>query len=883
MKKTFLLSAIMMLLATTATAQAKQTLTINGQTLSKSVSNITFDGDNVVLTFSDATQQTADMETVVLSFEYSPSTTIQNLSGNDEEAIVTIYDTQGRLITTTTAGEAKTTLRNGIYVLKNGQQTKKVNLKPHTSRLTPPITRSAQPSSTMSDVARNPLVNQARLTLTDGDVKYYDTQAVSRIDIDADKGTLALTTTAGQQDAYDSSVATLTFAKRSASQGAITITEARGWLETAYVKFGLYDGATAYNVYVKGGQYADFTRIDRELVRNYGSYGRADIPGLVAGTYAVRVVPVVDDAEVATAAATETGITVSSYDRQGYAHFKYTAGVGAYNDDGSLKRGAKVFYVTAATAKTITTEVTGAEQNPCVGLQAIVAAYEKGKDTTPIAFRFIGLVTKDDLDYIGSKEEGVQVKGRRADSELNITFEGIGDDATLRGFGFLVRNARSVEFRNLAIIRCMDDGISLDTDNSNIWIHHLDVFYGKEGSGDKDKGDGATDVKSDSKYVTVSYNHYWDTGKTNMFGMKDETGPNYISYHHNWFDHSDSRHPRVRTMSVHVWNNYFDNVAKYGVGATTGSSVFVENNYFLKTKKPILASLQGTDGLGSGTFSGENGGMIKAYGNYFDRTAVHFSYYTQQNPSSKGCDAYETASRDEQVPATEKTLVGGTTYNNFDTDAQLIYSYTPDAAADVPAIVTGYYGAGRLNHGDISHTFADNVGNDDTDSAIDRVLASLIDNYTSKCKGILGEETTDNPDNPDNPENPDTPETPDGIILASFDSAPSNSMFTVGGNYGDGKITYDGTYYKKGVKLDSKGSITFTPAKNYDMTIILATAKTGRNVNLNGEMTTVSGTENTVGAYYEMQPIAVTAGTQYVLKKGSAESIVMLIKLVPIE
>ena len=67
------------------------------------------------------------------------------------------------------------------------------------------------------------------------------------------------------------------------------------------------------------------------------------------------------------------------------------------------------------------------------------------------------------------------------------------------------------------------------------------------------------------------------------------------------------------------------------------------------------------------------------------------------------------------------------------------------------------------------------------------------------------------------------------------------------------------------------------------MTLILATAKSGRDVKLNGEKTTVSGTENTEGKYYELQPISITAGTQYVLTKGSAESIVMLIKLEPKE
>ena len=765
--------------------------------------------------------------------------------------------------------------------------------------------------------------NQAVLTLKDKGVKYYNTADLTDISFDGNRVTVNVP---GGSFTYNGNVSNIAFVKATNSgggdepgggegdivnpEGAVQLTEARGWQESAFVTFNLLDGAKSYHVYVKGGQYSDYTKIDDQLVRNYGSYGRADVVGLKAGTYSMKVVAVnANGEEVASTANEATGMQVRNYPREGFA-FMGAYMPGAYNSDGTLKSGAKVFYVTKNTAKTITTTVVTTNKGgttECTGLQAIIAGYEKGFDTTPITFRFIGLVTKNDLDAVGSKEEGIQVKGKKADSEMNMTFEGIGNDATIKGFGFLVRNAKGVEFRNIGIMRCLDDGLSLDTDNSNIWIHHNDFFYGPNGGGDHAKGDGSCDVKSDSKYVTVSYNRFWDTGKTNMFGMKSESGPNYISYDHNWFDHSDSRHPRVRTMSVHVWNNFFDNVAKYGVGATSGASVFVENNYFLKTKKPILSSLQGTDGLGSGTFSGEDGGMIKAYGNYFDRTAAHFSYYTQKNPSAKGYDAYETATRDEQVPATEKTLVGGTTYNNFDTNGALMYSYTADAAADVPGIVKGFYGAGRLEHGDFTYTFSDNVGNDNTDSAYDAVLGGLLDNYQSTLVGIFGDESSSSGDQPGGGDEPGGGDQPGGgdepgggdqpgggdepgggevsgeTIVCSFDGAPSNAMFSVGSSeYGDGKITYEGTYYKKGLKLNSKGSITFTPAQNYNMTLVLATSKTGRDVKLNDEKTTVGGTENTEGAYYEMEPIAITKGTQYVITKGSAESIVMIIKLVPI-
>jgi hypothetical protein len=125
---------------------------------------------------------------------------------------------------------------------------------------------------------------------------------------------------------------------------------------------------------------------------------------------------------------------------------------------------------------------------------------------------------------------------------------------------------------------------------------------------------------------------------------------------------------------------------------------------------------------------------------------------------------------------------------------------------------------------------------------------------------------------------------PEGTIVASFDGTPSvANMFTVGGSYGDGKINYNGTSYKKGVKLDSKGSIVFTPAKNYNMSIVLATAKPGRNVKLNGKVTTVAGEENTAGAYYQLQPVVIEKGIECKLEKGSGESIVMLLILEPVE
>lgn len=589
-------------------------------------------------------------------------------------------------------------------------------------------------------VARNSKVNQMYVTTKSGDVKYYNTADLTSVKFEGDKAIIA-PKSGSENDEYNASVQKISFAKKvdqgesgdiDNPAGVIQITEAKGWQESAYLKWAPFEGASSYNVYV------DDKKIDAQLVRQYKSYYRADVLGLKEGTYSVKVVPVNADGKEIAGANTASNLVVKSYNREGFAHFKY-AGVGAYNNDGTLKAGAKVLYITAKTAKTVSTTVNTGKQETITGLQSIIDAYSKGKDTTPIAFRIIGKVNLSDLDHISSSAEGLQVKGKGAHSVMNMTFEGVGDDATVYGFGFLLRNTKSVEFRNFAIMRCLDDAMSLDTNNSHVWIHNMDLFYGKKGSAaDQAKGDGTVDIKGDSKYVTVAYNRFWDNGKASMCGMKSETGPNYITYHHNWFDHSDSRMARIRTMSVHMYNNYYQHNDVYGIGATMGSSVFMESNYFDAAKRPIMSSGQGTDAKGDGTFSGENGGLIKAYGNVFANKPENFSYipYSENNTSF---DAYEVSDPSEQVPASVKTLVGGTSYNNFDTDPSLMYAYAADKAEDVPSIVEGFYGAGRLNHGDIDFVIPDETVVTNGHQQPLPALASILDAYTSGVVKVFGE------------------------------------------------------------------------------------------------------------------------------------------------
>ena len=523
-----------------------------------------------------------------------------------------------------------------------------------------------------------------------------------------------------------------------AEAAAVAITGQGGWLESGFVTWQKAEGLK-YNVYVSPASSESWTKLDDELVREYPDYGRADALGLKAGSYRFKVVPVSNSEEQTSDAAVSSAVEVKAHNREGFAHKQAgTMGIGAYNNDGTLKSNARVLYVWGANAKTVSLKVKKDEKGneaTYTGLQNIIYGYQKGNtngsyDQRPLCVRIIGTIRDTDMDSFGSSAEGLQIKGAKDYQKMHITIEGVGNDATIWGFGFLLRNSASVELRNFGIMLCMDDCISIDTKNEMLWIHNLDFFYGKPGSdSDQKKGDGTLDIKGRSHWCTFSYNHFFDSGKASLGGMKSEATTDYNTYHHNWFDHSDSRHPRIRTMSMHIYNNYFDGNSKYGVGMTYGGSAFVEQNYFRHCKYPMLISRQGTDATGSGTFSGENGGVIKSFGNVVIDAARLVTY--QQNAASWDC--WEAGARDDKVPADVVAKAGGTGYNNFDTDADVMYDYTPDAASDVPAILTGDYGAGRMQHGDFQWTF-DNA-TEDTNDAVIPGLKAAIEAYQSQWMG----------------------------------------------------------------------------------------------------------------------------------------------------
>jgi pectate lyase len=185
------------------------------------------------------------------------------------------------------------------------------------------------------------------------------------------------------------------------------------------------------------------------------------------------------------------------------------------------------------------------------------------------------------------------------------------------GCGFNVNGDRNVIIRNVTFRDWDDDAINVQESATNLWIDHNTFSNGY---------DGAVDIKRGSDYITVSWNRVFNHDKSMLLGHSDDnasqdTGHLRVTYHHNWFDASTQRHPRVRFGNpVHVYNNYYYNNSGYGVASTEGAGVLVENNSFENVDDPFHLG-EGDSGPGTlvargnqlvNSGAGQTGGSVKA-------------------------------------------------------------------------------------------------------------------------------------------------------------------------------------------------------------------------------------------------------------------------------
>ncbi|MDE6583934.1 MAG: hypothetical protein K2K15_00890, partial [Anaeroplasmataceae bacterium] len=350
-----------------------------------------------------------------------------------------------------------------------------------------------------------------------------------------------------------------------AEKSAVQVSDYSGNIEAAFIEWKTVKDATGYEVYSKPANASDaaYVQVDSELVRQVSTGYRADILGLAAGNYTIKIVPLYGEEEGAPAF---EDVVVEAYDRSGYAHFNYTDGVGAYNDDGTLKDNAIVLYVTDENKNTVTltcgnTTVAGignilnsvgqrcgepGHENECKRTSGTKTYYAEANGNEgillklsqagiPLVVRFIGCVSNtglykagtfnanstpliegltkyDSYDWGGSVGDNGHMA--RMKSGKNITLEGVGEDAVIDGWGFHFMAetsgpdyGKSFEVRNLTFINTPEDAIGMEGIQSGNQITasvercwiHNNEFYGPHISSPAESDKGEGDGSCDFK------------------------------------------------------------------------------------------------------------------------------------------------------------------------------------------------------------------------------------------------------------------------------------------------------------------------------------------------------------------------------------------------
>lgn len=314
---------------------------------------------------------------------------------------------------------------------------------------------------------------------------------------------------------------------------------------------------------------------------------------------------------------------------------------------------------------------------------------EKNKDMSPAIVWLSGTFHKDDGYRSGKPWFDIKRTG-------NLSIYGT-DDFVMENVGFFINESSNIIIRNIYIkLPKADDGadgISMQ-ESHNVWVDHC-TFESLNQT--KDYEDGSCDVTHATYNVTVSWCHFIKTQKSCLVGHSSSaTGDTNITatFHHNYFDLSSSRHPRVRYGRAHVYNNYYNQVTTYGAGSACGAMVLVEDNYFNGVVLPTDISTYPAKQSGSSWVSNltdKVAGYLYERGNIFE---------------NKPANAREPFTNVEYTTYNGAKLPTPYTYEDF----KPAYAYIVDDPERLAEIVPSAAGTGKLTGYATAPKEADNGG-----------------------------------------------------------------------------------------------------------------------------------------------------------------------------
>ena len=300
---------------------------------------------------------------------------------------------------------------------------------------------------------------------------------------------------------------------------------------------------------------------------------------------------------------------------------------------------------------------------------------EKKGDHTPVTIWLSGTFKPDDGRDFSEDHPWFDVK-----DVSNLSFIGT-DSFVMDRIGLFCVRANNIIIRNINFLQPKAnngaDAVSMQKCDG-VWVDHC-TFTSLNQT--KDYEDGSCDITHASKNVTVSWCHFIKTQKSCLVGHSNSATDDVAitaTFHHNWFEASSSRHPRVRFGTVHVYNNFFDRNTTYGVGSAYGARVLVEYNFFDSVQLPTdICTYPAKDGDVSNLQGSVAGYLYPTENAYANRPAKAKDPYPLSNVQ------YAKYGGEAGTPLT---------YSDFKPP----YDYVVSPAETVPGLVWDGSGHGKL-------------------------------------------------------------------------------------------------------------------------------------------------------------------------------------------
>ncbi len=508
-------------------------------------------------------------------------------------------------------------------------------------------------------------------------------------------------------------------------KGEVNVTKCQGSYEGAFILFDKANDATDYNIYIKKASESSYVKLTNKNLYIQSltlSTYRADLFGLEKGDYNFKIVAV-NEATESSLTATEGNLSIVQYDRSGYAHFNYTEGVGAYNDDGTLKENAIVLYVTDDNKNTVSLSyggisVTGignilnsvgqacsdaGHENECKKVSNGKTYYGKANtnegilkkladNNIPLVVRFVGCVSDsglyksasfaaatpskidgltayDSVDYGGS--EGDNGHMARMKSAKNVTLEGVGNNAILDGWGihFICESSepnlgKNFEVRNLAFINTPEDAIGMEGQQSgNLITAGVERCW----------------VHHNSFYCP-NISDPAESDKKEGDGSCDFKRGQYFTLSYNYFESCHKTNLVGSSDSSLQYNLSYHHNLWYNCGSRIPllrqANIHFYNNFIygditdktaelsyvssVRANSYLFAEANYYEGC-KNTYQIKTGGVVKAYGNS----------YVECFGELTGSGVTIASSREESVQS--NSSYNGISYQNFDTNSTLFY------------------------------------------------------------------------------------------------------------------------------------------------------------------------------------------------------------------